>query len=196
MTTARMGNAAPLLLPAGFAHPARNVEALGVEPGMRVADFGSGSGAYVMAIAAQLEGMGHVYAIDVQKDLLRRTLTEAEAKGYKNVEIVWGDLEKEQGSKIANESLDMVLISNLLFQVEDKKRVVMEAKRIVRPLGRVAIIDWTESFGNMGPHKDHVVTKKEAYDLALEAGLLFVSEFEAGAHHYGLIFRKNTNVRV
>lgn len=196
MTTARMGNAAPLLLPAGFAHPTRNIEALGIEPGMRIADFGSGSGAYVIGIAKKLEGIGHVYAVDVQKDLLRRTLTEAADKGFSNVEIVWGDLEKDHGSKIADESLDLVLISNLLFQVEDKKRVVTEAKRIVRPLARVAIIDWTESFGNMGPHTDRVVTKKEAYDLALEAGLLFVSEFEAGAHHYGLIFRKNTIVRV
>src|SRR5262245_52316147 len=87
---------------AGFAHPPRNVAALGVMPGMKVADFGSGSGAYVLAIAKELNGSGHVYAIDIQKDLLRRTKNEAEKQGYKNVEVLWGDLEADNGSKIAD----------------------------------------------------------------------------------------------
>ena len=190
MIKTRTGDAAPLSH-AGFAHPARNVAALGVEPGMRVADFGSGSGAYVLAIAEQLQGSGYIYAVDVQKDLLRRTLSEAHKRGFTNVEILWGDLETKKGSKIADNSLDIVLISNLLFQIDNKRAVIEEAKRIVRPSGRIAIIDWTESFQNMGPHKNSVVSKKDAYALAHDAGLTFVDEFAAGAHHYGLVFRKN-----
>ena len=62
---------------AGFAHPVRNVDALGIEPGQTIADFGSGSGAYVLAIAEKLHNKGHVYAVDVQQDLLRRTKNEA-----------------------------------------------------------------------------------------------------------------------
>jgi ubiquinone/menaquinone biosynthesis C-methylase UbiE len=174
----------------GFAHPPRNVAALGIEPGMKVADFGAGSGAYVRAIAEALLGSGTVYALDIQKDLLRRIKNDADAKGFKNVEILWGDLEEEGGSKLAKDSMDVVLISNLLFQVKDKKYVVQEARRILRPLGRLAIIDWTDSFGGLGPIKDDVVTKEDAYELARAAGLVFVKEFPAGAHHYGLVFRK------
>src|SRR3989344_8934900 len=116
-----------------FAHPARNVGLLGISPGMKVADFGSGSGAYVLAIAKELQGSGHVYAIDIQKDLLRRTHNEAAKHGYTNVEIVWGDLEVPGGSKIADNALELVLISNLLFQIDDKRQVLAEAKRILRP---------------------------------------------------------------
>lgn len=172
-----------------FAHPARNIAALGVEPGMKIADFGSGSGAYVLALAEALLASGTVYAIDVQKDLLRRIKNESERRGHTNVEIVWGDLEQKEGSKLAPK-LDLVLISNLLFQLDDHKAVLSEAARILKPDGRVAIIDWTESFSGMGPHVDAVVTKENAYELAREAGLTFVKEFPAGAHHYGLIFRK------
>lgn len=183
----------PMTLPlptAGFAHPTRNVEALGVKPGMRVADFGSGSGAYVLAIAAALEGSGTVYAVDVQKDLLRRTQTEASARGYKNVEILWADLEAPHGSKIADQHVDLVLISNLLFQLEDKAAVLQEAHRVVKPDGALAIIDWAESFGGMGPQKKDVVTKESATGLAEKAGFALAGEFEAGAHHYGLIFKR------
>jgi ubiquinone/menaquinone biosynthesis C-methylase UbiE len=172
---------------AGFAHPVRNVDALGVEPGNTVADFGSGSGAYVLAIAEKLQNEGHVYAIDVQQDLLRRTKNEAHKKGFKNVEIIWGDLEKAGGSKIADRHVDLVLISNLLFQVDDKTILLAEAKRILRKSGRLVIIDWSESFDGMGPIKRAVVTRESALDLAKKAGFEQVEEFDAGAHHYGLI---------
>lgn len=175
---------------AGFAHPPRNVAALGVQPGMRVADFGSGSGAYVLAIAKELSNSGHVYAIDIQKDLLRRTKNEADKLGYKNVEVLWGDLEAENGSKIAHNTVELVLISNLLFQVEDKLQVMAEAKRIVRPNGRVAVIDWSDSYGGMGPTKEDVVPKSDVLTLARSVELTFIEEFDAGAHHFGLVFRK------
>ena len=174
---------------AGFAHPARNVMALGVDTGMTVVDFGAGSGAYVYAIAERLQGTGHVYAIDVQQDLLRRIKNESHKRGYKNVEIIWSDLEKPGGSKIADRHSDLVLISNLLFQVEDKKVLFAEAWRILKPTGRLVVIDWSDSFGGMGPIKKEVVKKEQVLELAKSAGLELVDEFKAGAHHYGLIFR-------
>ena len=189
MHTAHKGDA-PSFSRAGFAHPATNVQALGVQPGMLIADFGSGSGAYVLAIAKELLGSGHVFAIDIQKDLLRRIQNEASHAGYTNVEILWGDLEVPGGSKIADDTLELVIISNLLFQVPDKNVVIEEAMRILRPSGRLAIIDWSESYGGMGPHEDDVVSKATAFGLAKDVGFTFVEEFAAGAHHFGLLFRK------
>lgn len=174
---------------ARFAHPKRNVAALPLQHGMRVADFGAGSGAYVLGVAERLEGSGTVYAIDIQRDLLRRILSDATKRGYKNVEIIWADLEAPRASKLADASIDLVLISNLLFQVPDKTLVLREAARVVKPSGYVVIIDWSESFGGMGPIKEDVVTKSSALAAAKKAALELQREFEAGAHHYGLILR-------
>lgn len=154
---------------------------------MIVADFGAGSGAYVLAIAERLSHAGHVYAIDVQQDLLRRIKNDAHKRGYKNVEIIWSDLERVHGSKLADNFVDRVLISNLLFQVEDKDVLLREAYRILKRSGLLAIVDWSESFGGMGPHKDVVVNKDAAVVLAKRAGFESLREFDAGAHHYGLI---------
>ncbi|MBV9159279.1 MAG: class I SAM-dependent methyltransferase [Candidatus Kaiserbacteria bacterium] len=178
-------------LSAGFAHPPRNVAAFGVEPGMAIADFGAGSGAYVLEIAALLKNEGHIYAVDVQKDLLRRIKNEANARGYKNVEIIWGDLEKEKGSHIASDHIDLVLISNILFQVDPKEPLLVEAMRILKPGGKLVVIDWADSYGGMGPTKAHVVKKDAALALARSAGFAAVREFDAGVHHYGLIFAKS-----
>ena len=173
----------------GFAHPPRNVGAFGIEHGMHIADFGAGSGAYILAIAKRLEQTGVVYAIDIQQDLLRRIKNEARHRGYTNVEVLWSDLEKPGASSIADRRLDIVLISNLLFQLEDKKTPLLEAWRTLKPLGKLIIVDWSESFGGMGPTKASVVKKETALMLARECGFEFVKEFEAGAHHYGLVFR-------
>lgn len=174
---------------ANFAHPRRNVAALGIEPGMNVADFGSGSGIYVLHIAEALEHAGHVYAIDVQRDLLQRVRNEAQRRGFKNVDVIWTDLERPGSSKFADKKLDFVLISNLLFQVDDKAMVLAEAWRVLKPTGKLAIIDWSDSFGGMGPQKQDVVTKESALKLASGNGFELQREFSAGAHHYGLIFR-------
>ena len=174
---------------AGFAPPRLNVGALGIEPGMKVADFGSGSGIYVLYIAEALANSGHVYAIDVQRDLLQRLRNEAHRRGFKNVEIIWADLERPEASKIADQKLDLVLISNLLFQLEDKATVLKEAWRILKPSGRLAIIDWSESFGGMGPIKQEVVAREKAIELARTCGFGLLREFPAGAHHYGLVFK-------
>lgn len=176
-------------LAAGFAHPPRNVAALGIQSDMSVADFGSGSGAYVLAMAERLEGTGHVYAIDVQRDLLQRVKNESHKRGYKNVEVIWCDLEQPRASKIADQKLDLVLISNLLFQIEEKSAVLDEAWRVLKPSGHLTVIDWTHSFDGMGPIKQEVVTKDKALTLARDAGFELQREFDAGAHHYGLLFK-------
>ncbi len=174
----------------GFAHPPRTVATLGIESGMKVADFGSGSGAYALLIAEALSGSGHVYAIDVQRDLLRRTHNEAQRRGMTNLSVIWGDLERTGGSKLADASLDLVLVSNLLFQVEDKPALLAEAWRTLKRSGRVAMIDWSDSFEGMGPEPRAVVTKEQAVSLAKDAGFSLDGDFEAGAHHWGVIFRK------
>ncbi len=174
---------------ARFVHPKRNIGAFDIQGGMKVADFGSGSGAYTLLIAERLGGSGHVYAIDVQKDLLRRTANEAEKRGLKNVEVIWADLETPRASKLADASIDLVLISNLLFQVPDKVAILREARRIVKPRGQVAVIDWSASSQGVGPRTEDVVSKNAAIELARSVGLGLVREFAAGTHHYGLILR-------
>ncbi|MBI5456190.1 class I SAM-dependent methyltransferase [Candidatus Kaiserbacteria bacterium] len=178
---------------APFAHPRRNVAALGIQPGMKIADFGAGSGAYVHAIANELSGSGTVYAVDVQKDLLRRIKNDALKRGLHNVEVVWADIEKPGASKIKEHMLDLVLISNLLFQLQNHKVPFVEAHRILKKEGRLAVIDWNDSYGGIGPIKSHVVPKGEVILLANNAGFELAREFSAGTHHYGLIFRVARN---
>jgi ubiquinone/menaquinone biosynthesis C-methylase UbiE len=179
-----------------FAHPHRNISALGVDEGMKVADFGAGGGAYTLLLAHAVGNGGRVYAVDVQRDLLRRIHNEAHHRGLNNVDVIWGDLETQHGSKLADRSIDLVLISNLLFQISDMRAVFDEAWRILKPDGRLAVIEWGErppravSTGvvPIGPHRDALVHRARCIAQAHARGFKLTQEFHAGAHHYGLVF--------
>ena len=88
--------------------------------------------------------------------------------------------------------VDVVVIANILFQTEDKERVIEEAWRVLRAGGRAIIIDWQDSFNNIGPHKDHVITREKALALATRGGgFKHLEDIPAGSFHYGLILKKN-----
>lgn len=173
-----------------FSDPEHNIEQLGLSDGAIVADFGAGSGFYSMEAARAVAPRGKVYAVDAQRDLLDRLKKDAQRQHVRNIEILSGDLEKLGGSKIRENSCDVVIASNILFMLSDKKNFLLEAKRVLKSSGRLLLVDWSASFSGMGPHADHVVYKEDAMKLAVSVGFVFDREIHAGAHHYGIIFRK------
>lgn len=158
---------------------------------MTVADFGSGSGHYVLETARRIGNTGTVYAVDIQKNLLEKIKTEAGKNNLTNVEIVWADLEGPEGSRLASGAVDFLVISNILFQLRDKIGLAREASRVLKSGGRAAVIDWSESgTGGLGPAPSAVVAQKEAERIFTQEGFTEEREFPAGSNHYGLIFRK------
>jgi len=173
-----------------FSDPVKIIEQCGIQAGMDIADLGSGSGFYSIATARALASTGRVYAIDAQKDLLSKLKNEAVKEHLYNIEVIWGDIEKPNGTKLRDFSVDLVLLCNILFQLEDKKNVIKEIQRILKPGGRVLAVDWTDSFGGIGPKPDLVIDKKKMVGMFESIGFHLDREISAGSHHYGLIYKK------
>jgi ubiquinone/menaquinone biosynthesis C-methylase UbiE len=173
-----------------FSDPIKNIAQARFTLGSTIADFGSGSGHYARALSSVVGEKGKVLAVDVQKELLSKLKREALANNMLNIEVVWGDLEKGRGSKIKEGLVDGVVISNLLFQVENKDAIAIEASRIVKRGGSVLILDWQDSTSGVGPKKEMLFDAKKAEELFSKHGFLFEREIDAGSHHYGIILKK------
>ena len=173
-----------------FSDPVKNVEQCGIQAGMDIADFGAGSGFYTIASAKALMATGRVYAIDAQKDLLSKLKNNAARAGLYNVEVIWGDIEKIGGTKLRESSVDLVFLCNVLFQLENKGDIVNEIKRILKPAGRILVVDWSDSFGGIGPQPGHVVKKSVVLEMFEKGGFHMDRKISAGSHHYGFIFKK------
>lgn len=173
-----------------FSNPDTIVEQLDLEQSMTVADLGAGSGGYTFALAAKLRDYGRVYAIEVQKGLVERIKNEAQQRGLSNIEAMWGDIERTGATKLAEGSVDMVVVANVLFQVEDRQGFIKEITRILKPGGKLLIVDWSGSFGGLGPKSDAVVSASEAKELFTQAGFTFEKDVDAGAQHYGFVMKR------
>jgi ubiquinone/menaquinone biosynthesis C-methylase UbiE len=172
-----------------FADPVKILQNFGLADAMVVADFGAGSGFYSVA-AAKMAPNGKVYAIEVQKDFLPTIKLKAQTEGLKNIECIWGDIEKIGGTKIGDKVADVVIISNVLFMAENKKKLLEEAHRILKSDGRVLFIDWSDSSSSLGPTKDRTVDPKKARQMFEIDKFVFDRNIDAGEHHYGMIFKK------
>jgi ubiquinone/menaquinone biosynthesis C-methylase UbiE len=173
-----------------FSDPIKNIGQCGIQAGMQIADLGSGSGHYTIAASKALVSTGRVYSVDVQKDLLTKLKNNVTREGLYNVEVVWGDIEKNGGTHLREGTIDLALVCNILFQLGHKEGLVEEVKRILKPGGRVLVIDWSDSFGGIGPHPTMVVSRDTTMDLFEKAGFHLEREIDAGAHHYGMIYKK------
>jgi ubiquinone/menaquinone biosynthesis C-methylase UbiE len=174
-----------------FSDPKQVIQQSGIQPGDTVADFGAGSGHYSFATARAVLGGGRVIAIDIQKDLLTRLKREAQAQGLGNIDIIWGDFEAPGGSQLKDESVDMVILANTLFQVSHRDTVLKEALRVLKRGGRLLLVDWEDSFGGIGPKPADVLPKIVAQELVRAHGFTLERELKvAGEHHYAFIAQK------
>ena len=171
-----------------FSAPRENILHLGLREGMKVADFGAGSGHYTRAAAAIVGRTGKVYAVDIQEDVLKHVKLNTNESHQPIIEHVWGDIEKVGGSHLRDVSLDAVIVANTLFQIEDREGLLAEVKRVIKPEGKLLLIDWAGSYEGIGPHQDRVVSEHDAEGLCISSGFHKVKSFRAGAHHYGILF--------
>lgn len=172
-----------------FSDPQKNLSLFGVDIGMKVVDLGAGSGFYTIEAAKMVGPRGRVYAVDVMQDILSKIKNSAALAGVHNVEIVWGNIEKIGGTKLREAMADRVILSNTLFQVAaaDRDNLALEAKRITKPGGKLMVIDWVAG-GALSPKQ--VVPRMVAEGTFEKAGFQIERTFDAGDHHYGIIFKR------
>ena len=192
-----------------FLNPTEVLKQIELRKDMTAVDFGSGSGGWALPLAKRLED-GIVYAIDVQEEPLFAIKSKAGLEKISNIQTIRSDIENENGTTLEDASVDLVLMTNLLFKIEDKKQVFQEAKRILKTNGKILVVDWKKD-SPLGPKEgrispDEVKKIAEGIGLKLEkpstgaelgAGpvphrnkVSGAGEFEAGANHWALIFIK------
>ncbi len=170
-----------------FTDPIKNLEALDIQEGMSVVDLGAGSGVYTIASAAKVGKGGKVYAVDVQAELLMKIKNQAQSLKLMNVDVVHGNMEVVGGTRLREHTMDSAIVSNVLFQIEHKENFVAEIKRILKPGGKVLIIEWADSFGGLGPQVDYIVPTEKTQELFDKAGFSNIQYLTPGDHHYGFV---------
>jgi len=96
---------------------------LGLEPGMKVLDFGCGPGRLTIPVAKQIGPTGEVTAFDIQAGMLQRVQTKALAENLDNIQFVQGGAGE---GKLGYNQYDRALLVTVLGEIPDQKALLAE----------------------------------------------------------------------
>jgi len=169
-----------------FLDPVQILKKLKLKEDKIAVDFGAGSGGWAIPLATILEE-GKVFAVDVQEEPLHVLDSKARLQGISNIKSIVANVQQTIPG-LVNASCDLVLITNLLFQIDDRRAVFQEAQRVLKQNGRVLVVEWKKETP-LGP-KEGKISEEEVKDIAQSTGFKFQEKIDAGDYHFGLVFVK------
>lgn len=174
-----------------FVEPKEVISQLAVGLGDTVADFGAGSGYFSFEFARAVGSEGKVYALDVLPSALEAITSRAKTLGLSNVVAQRVNLERANGSGLGTESVDWVIVKDILMQNDDKDTILREVNRILSSNGRAIIIEWRPDEATVGPNKETRIKPEILRKLIEAAGLEVVDEPAVGGFHYAFVVKRS-----
>jgi SAM-dependent methyltransferase len=150
-----------------------------LRPGEVVLDLGAGAGADVLISAGRVAPGGRAIGLDMTQEMLELARANAAQAGVDNVEFLHGYLED---IPLPDASVDVVISNCVINLAADKRRVLREAARVLRPGGRFAVSDVIAD-----PDMDEATRADMRQWTGCIAGALTRDEFEAALTDAGLV---------
>ncbi|MFH1311962.1 MAG: methyltransferase domain-containing protein [Candidatus Eisenbacteria bacterium] len=158
------------------------LSALGIVPGQTILDAGCGYGYIAKEFARALKGSGRVYALDTDSEAIAELRTETEGT---LIEALEGDVTRRTPLKPS--SIDLIYLSTVFhgFSRDEIPGFLAETTRLLKPHGRLAIVEIKKSETPFGPPL-HLRFSPE--ELRREVGLLPLETVEVGPYLYMQLF--------
>lgn len=164
---------------------------LAIEPGMRVADVGAGTGLFTVLFSDAVGDEGWVYAVDISPRFVEHIATRAEEAGIENVTAVLCD---EDSVNLPPESIDLAFVCDTYHHFEHPESTVGSLYRALKPGGRLVVIDFVRTEGVSSDWiLGHVRAGREVFQREIEAtGFVLAAEpkVDGLVENYMLVFRK------
>ena len=173
--------------------PQQVLAALGVRPGLEAGDLCCGDGLFTAPLALMSR---RVIAIDIDPGMLALARAKVAATGATNCDLIEGDAYAV--AELVQRPVDFVLIANTFHGVPDKPRLARSIAAILKPDGRLAVVNWhrrsreeTTVLGQpRGPKTEMRMTPDDVAAVVEPAGLVLTRVVELPPYHYAAIFQK------
>jgi ubiquinone/menaquinone biosynthesis C-methylase UbiE len=157
---------------------------LGLKQGDVFLDIGCGAGDYVIHASKIVRNSGKVYALDRQEESISILQEKIRGLGIINIETNTSDITKEL--PIDDKSIDICLIATVLHGLDFEKHnehIFKEIKRILKPSGRLAIIECSKKDLSFGPPKQMRLDAEQIEESAAKFGFRKVSFTDLGFNY-------------
>ena len=165
--------------------PAETLQRIGLASDGVLCDIGAGTGVFTLPAAAITHNA--VYALDVSDDMLSIIARKSELAGATNIYRV---KVTEAGFNVAPGVADIVLMCSMLHGIPNQTQFLADATALLKPDGRIAVIEFHKRETPMGPPPDRRMSRDELLQTANAAGLSQVEAFDLGENFYCAVFMK------
>jgi arsenite methyltransferase len=149
-----------------------------LKPGMTVLDLGSGGGIDVLLSARRVAPTGTAYGLDMTDEMLALARANQAKAGIENVRWLKGHIEE---IPLPDDSVDVVISNCVINLSTDKRRVIREAARVLKPGGHFAVSDVIAD-----PDMDAATRKDMEQYVGCIAGAMTRFDFAVALHNAGL----------
>jgi ubiquinone/menaquinone biosynthesis C-methylase UbiE len=165
-------------------NPEKILEDAGLRPGMVFVDVGSGDGFFALLAAQAVGKKGMVYAVDADAKAIERLKRKAAKKGFANLKAVVAEAEE---TVFCDACAEVVFYSMVLHDFHDPPKVLLNAKRMLKPTGTLVDLDWKKKIMSFGPPFDIRFSEEHASTLLKAAGFKIQGITDAGPNHYVVV---------
>jgi ubiquinone/menaquinone biosynthesis C-methylase UbiE len=162
---------------------------LSLAKGTALLDLACGSGAYAIAASREIGGQGRVYAVDLWKEGIDALRKEAAGKGITNISAFIADIGKH--IPLEDDFIDVCLAATVMHDlVEDgtDQGTLQELKRVLKPGGTLAVIEFKKVQGPPGPPVQIRLAPGELENLVAPYGFYPFKTEEVGLYNYLSLF--------
>jgi ubiquinone/menaquinone biosynthesis C-methylase UbiE len=149
--------------------------------GMTFVDVGSGEGFFSILAAKKVGTNGRVYAVDSDPLGIEKLKNAADKEKITNITTRIGRAEE---TVFCEECADFVFFSMDLHDFDEPTRVLANARKMIKPSGRLVDLDWKKQDMPFGPPERIRFSEKKVAELLDSVGFSVESTKEAGRYHY------------
>lgn len=165
--------------------PRETLQRIGVQADSVVCDIGAGTGIFTIPAATMTRNT--VYALEIDAAMLEIIAAKARQQGIQNIRLL---SVSEDQVDIAAETVDVALMVTVLHELEGQNRLLAEYSRMLKPGGKMAVIEFHKRPTPMGPPQAMRLGPEDVEGLLRPVGLETIDRFDLSENMYGLIFQK------
>lgn len=161
---------------------------VGMKPGLTFVDVGCGNGFFTVPAARLVGDRGHVYAVDAREEAIARLRQRASVENLQNLTARVGEAESVV---FCDACADIVFFGIVLHDFTNPVRVLSNAKKMLKPEGRLVDLDWKKEPMEIGPPEGIRFSEVQAGRLIESAGFKIVAVRNSGPYHYLVIAKRS-----
>jgi len=165
---------------------------MGLRQGQKVCDMGCGNGFYTLPIARMVGAQGHVYAVDIQPEMLVMLNERADKEGLGNFSPILGS---EIDPRLPKGAIDLILCVDVYHEFSYPEQMLARMREALAPKGLLLLVEFRAEDPNVPIKPEHKMTRAQVIRELKANGVKLAKEHDGLPWQHMLFFAKDESYK-